>query len=270
MILHCLLACAATGSESSNKHGDSDDTFDADGTDSDTDDPPIEPDQRADNLGSGPGDYAVDLLGDATYSTLQVELDWVVGHEPDPDALAHLEEVLVELCNKPAGIEILLDDEIPDQGSPTWSYVAAENLEIAWRDRYRDPEAGVAVLYYLYVDGHSDADTDDARILGYAYHGSSLIMFQETMAAVSPGLLSMADVEPTVLVHEAGHVLGLVNNGVSMQADHEDPDHTHHDDNEDCVMYWAAETDAIAGLLGGGVPDFDDECRADMQAAGGR
>ena len=36
-------------------------------------------------------------------------------------------------------------------------------------------------------------------------------------------------------------------------------------------MYWAAETDAIVDLLGlGGAPDFDDACRADVAAAGGK
>ncbi|MDP2316217.1 MAG: hypothetical protein Q8P41_25185 [Pseudomonadota bacterium] len=237
----------------------------------DSGEPPLDIDQRGENLGSGPGDYAVDFLADTTYTSLQVEIDWVAGHAPDEDALDHLRTTLEALCNKPGGVQILLDDELPDQGAPAWSYDAAEDLEIDWRDRYRDPDTGVAVLYYLYVDGHSDRDTDAGRILGYAYHGSSLLMFAETMADVSAGLLGLGGgVEPTVLVHEAGHVLGLVNNGVEMVTGHEDPDHTHHDANEECIMYWAAETDAIGDLLGGGTPDFDEECRADMQAAGGR
>ncbi|MES2644303.1 MAG: hypothetical protein V4850_32760 [Myxococcota bacterium] len=236
----------------------------------DTGEPPIDIDQRAENLASGPGDFAVDYLAGG-YSSIQVEVDWVQGHPPDEAALNTLRTSLAGLCDKPAGIEIVLDDELPDQGGPAWSYEAAEDLEIAWRDRYHDPATGVAVMYYLYVDGHSDNDTDEGRILGYAYHGSSLIMFAETMADVSGGLLLGlgGDVEPTVLVHEAGHLLGLVNNGVDMVEDHQDTEHGHHDQNEDCIMYWAAETDAIGDLLGGGLPDFDAECRADMQAAGG-
>jgi hypothetical protein len=265
MLLPLLFAC--TGSSSPAK--DSRDTAPSEGHD--TGEGPVDVDQRADNLASGPGDYAVDFLADTTYTSIQIEVDWVAGHEPDAGALDHLRATLVDLCNKPDGVEIVLDDEVPDQGAPAWSYDAAEALEVAWRDRYRDPDTGVAVLYYLYVDGNSDRDDDTGRILGYAYHGSSLIMFGQTMDDVSGGLLGLGgDVEPTVLAHEAGHVLGLVNNGAEMQTDHEDPDHAHHDADDNCLMYWAAETDAIGDLLGGGTPDFDAACRADLQAAGGR
>lgn len=262
MSLLLLLACTGAPADT--------DTFptDTESEGHDTGEPPIDIDQRADNLVSGPGDYAIDFLA-GTYTSIQVEVDWVAGHAPDDDALEHLRATLADLCDKPDGVEILLDDEVPDQGGPAWSYDAAEDLEIAWRDRYRDEATGVAVMYYLYVDGHSDRDSDTGRILGYAYHGSSLIMFAETMADVSGGLLGLGEVEPTVLVHEAGHLLGLVNNGVDMVEDHQDVEHGHHDDNEDCIMFWAAETDAIGDLLGAGTPDFDAACRADMRAAGG-
>lgn len=233
----------------------------------DSGEPTPDTDALAGNLASGPGDYATDFLT-STYGSLQIEVDWVAGHAPDADALDALAGTLAELCNKPDGVEVILDDEIPDQGGPTWTYEAAEDMEIAWRDRYRDPDLGVAVLYYLYLDGHSDRDTDAGRILGYAYHGSSLIMFEETMSGV--GFLGLGSVEETVLLHEAGHVLGLVNNGVDMVEGHEDPDHAHHDADQGCLMYWAAETDAIADLLGAGTPEFDEACRADLRAAGGR
>ncbi|MDP2310265.1 MAG: hypothetical protein Q8P18_29890 [Pseudomonadota bacterium] len=272
MTLLLLLACAGTSDQLDDTAPSSDTDTDTDSdSDTDTDEPPVDADQRAENLASGPGDYAADFLA-GTYTSLQIEVDYVAGHAPDGAALEHLRSTLAELCDKPDGVEILLDDEVPDQGSPAWSYATAQALEVTWRDRYRSPDTGVAVMYYLYVDGHSESDTEAGRILGYAYHGSSLVMFAETMADVSGGLLLGlgASVEPTVLVHEAGHLLGLVNNGVDMVEDHQDTAHGHHDVSEDCIMFWAAETDAIGDLLGAGTPDFDAECRADMRAAGGR
>ncbi len=236
----------------------------------DSDEPVVDADQRAENLSSGSGDFATDYLVGAPYAALEVEVDYVAGRAPDAGALEMLRQTLEELCNKPGGVTVIVDDEIPDQGAPGWTTEAAQDVEIAWRDRYRDPARGVAVMYFLYLDGSSASDSESGRILGFAYHGSSLVMFADTMEDVSVGLLGLGEVEPTVLLHEAGHVLGLVNNGVGMVDDHEDPDHVHHDGSDDCLMYWAAETDAIGDLLGAGTPDFDAACRADLKAAGGR
>ena len=46
-------------------------------------------------------------------------------------------------------------------------------------------------------------------------------------------------VEFGVWSHEVGHVIGLVNNGLAMQSDHEDAEHPHHDVEPGCLMYWA-------------------------------
>lgn len=237
----------------------------------DTDEPLPDEDEVEDNFSSRAGDYAADFLSDDEYDTLVVEIDYVAGNAPDSDALDALEDALSELCTKPGGVQIILDDELPPQGSPAWSVSAGQELEQTWRDRYRDPDTGTAVIYYLYLDGNSDRDSDSGKILGYAYRGSSLVMFKETMDAVGGGLSLSAGVEETVIVHELGHLLGLVNNGIEMMDDHQDEDHGAHCDNDDCMMYWAVETDAIVDVLGlGGAPDFDADCRDDMIAAGGK
>jgi hypothetical protein len=236
----------------------------------DSDEPEPDPTELENNLASGPGDFAVEFLAAAPYDSLVVEIDWVAGHEPPSESLDALGSALAELVNKPGGVDIVLDDELPPQGSPSWTVAETESLEVAWRDRYRDLDAGVAVLYYLYVDGNSSADTDSGRVLGYAYHGSSLIMFAETIADTESGLPLQSTVGEAVVVHELGHVLGLVNNGVPMVEPHQDTAHGHHDDDDGCIMYWAVETDAIVDLLLSGAPELDDACRADLAAAGGK
>jgi hypothetical protein len=258
-----LLACTS---------GDPDDTADTNDTPEghDSGEPIPDADQRDENARSGPGDFAADFVASGTYTKLTVEVDWVIGEKPAQDALDHLVSVLGAVCDKPDGVTVVLDDEIPAQGGPAWTLAAAGDLADAWRDRYRDPDAGEAVLHFLYVDGHSADDNDSGRILGYAYRGSSLVMFHETIADAGSGLLGLgADVEPTVLVHEAGHELGLVDNGAPMQTPHRDEAHGHHDSDDGCVMYWAAETDAIGDLLGGEPLGFDDRCLADLAALRG-
>ena len=53
-------------------------------------------------------------------------------------------------------------------------------------------------------------------------------------------------VEQSTLVHESGHAIGLVNNGLPMTSTHEDTAHRAHCSNPDCVMYWQNEgSDAL-------------------------
>lgn len=254
-----LLACTsplAPGSDDS--RAATDDTQSTDDT--------AGPTQQQQNLRSGAGDFALDYLQDSTYDSLLIEIDYVSGAAPDPDAVAALEAALADLCDK-SQITTRLDDELPPQGAPAWTVQQATDLEVEWRDSYRDPESGQAVLYFLYLDGHSDLDSDAGRILGYAVRGSSMVMFKDTIDSTGSGLPLAAGVEETVIVHELGHVLGLVNNGVDMVEPHQDTDHGKHDDDEGCIMYWAVETDAVVDLLLSGAPDFDASCRADLQAA---
>ena len=54
-------------------------------------------------------------------------------------------------------------------------------------------------------------------------------------------------VEQSTLVHELGHLAGLVNNGAPTVSDHEDKEHPHHCTNPNCVMRW--ENEGLADLL---------------------
>ena len=96
-------------------------------------------------------------------------------------------------------------------------------------------------------------------------------MFKDTIEATLSGPPMVRDaVEPAVLVHELGHELGLVNNGIPMvNGNHEDPDHPAHDSNTNCLMYWAVSTSRVPDLIHNGPPDFDADCKADLAAARG-
>ena len=228
-------------------------------------------DLLTDNLRSSAGAFATDYLQPDPYDSLLIEVDWVAGHDPDPDALDALVDALDEVLDKPGGITWALSDELPDQGGPRWTVQETEDIEVANRESYHDLDSGQAVISLTYLDGNSDEDPDSGGyILAYAYHGSSIIMFEERLAQSSSGLPLVGSVEATVLIHEVGHLLGLVDNGIDMVTDHRDDDHGDHDSNDDCIMYWAVNSDGVADLLLGSQPTFDEACRADMEAAGGK
>ena len=73
------------------------------------------------------------------------------------------------------------------------------------------------------------------------------------------GRPSAEEVEKSVIVHEIGHLLGLVNIVYESLYDHEDADHPNHSNNEDSVMYWAIESTSIGSIISGELPDEFDE-----------
>ena len=113
-------------------------------------------------------------------------------------------------------------------------------------------------------------DTAQFKVLGEAHRASSMVVFQGTINSLSGGIgqPSAETVESTVVAHEFGHVLGLVNISTPMVQNHEDAQHPKHDVNDKCLMYYANNSNAgLANLLGGGaIVDFDANCRADMLA----
>ena len=63
------------------------------------------------------------------------------------------------------------------------------------------------------------------------------------------GQASRTKLESTVLEHEFGHILGLVDLGSPMQTNHKDAAHGNHCNNTNCLMYYASETTDILGIL---------------------
>ncbi|RMG18718.1 MAG: hypothetical protein D6731_01385 [Planctomycetota bacterium] len=224
--------------------------------------------RRADGL-DVPGARARALLAANPYESLVVEVDAVVGHEPSPAALALLERRLAERCHKPGGVRVVLDELLPDPGRQVWSLADVRAFEAKHRQR-RD-RGSEATLYVAYLAGRSSWDVEAERVMGWAVSGSVIALFPEAVAANATPEVPSEAVESATLVHELGHLLGLVNMGIPMEAMHEDLRHLGHDQNPDCVMFHAVETHRPASL-GDRLPptDFDAACVRDLRAAGGR
>ncbi len=207
-------------------------------------------------------------VSDDEFSSWIIEVDYVEDARPPQSALDLLKQRMTSVVSKPSGITVHLDDAIPDTGGRH----TTQTIQ-ALADEHRDDkhgDAGIAHTYVIYLDGRW-AENED--VLGVAFGGDMVALFSERIEQASNILVSSTTVHRAVLVHELGHIIGLVDNGIPMVNNHEDPEHPGHSDNQNSVMYWAVETTNIVNLVrnGGTIPtDFDADDRADLCAAGGR
>jgi hypothetical protein len=114
--------------------------------------------------------------------------------------------------------------------------------------RYKTTEDTV-VIHILYLPG---IYFDSATTIGIAYTDYAFSIF------LPPEGDSR---ERSTLLHEFGHLIGLLDN--SPRNDRfRDKHHHMHCSNEECVMYWSA--------IGGESPDFDTSCKTLIKMNGGK
>jgi len=212
------------------------------------------------------GASASELLSSGTYKSLKIEVQYMTGYAPDAAALNHLQTVLTTYLNKPSGITIVTK-EISASSSTTLSIDQVRTIEEQNRTVFTTgDQLGVYVLY-------TSTNFTDNNVLGAAFRNTSLVIFGKTIHDNSGALgqASRTKLEGTVLDHEFGHILGLVDLGSTMQTAHKDASHGNHCSNTSCLMYYATDTKDILGiLLTGNIPSFDANCIADMHANGGK
>jgi hypothetical protein len=210
--------------------------------------------------GISPRDY----LSSSDYTTWVIEVDSVQGQAPSSGALDLLRSRLLEVADKPGGIEVRQSETLDSRGG-TWSSRDIVDLDAATQDVKTGGKT--VVTHLLFLDGRFETD----NVIGVAIGHGTIAIFSETIRdSCTPlnGCLSGTDsVFRAVLVHEFGHAMGLVDNGIPMVRPHEDPDHPAHSDNDGSVMYWAVETTNIFNLFRGGPPTtFDGNDKADLCA----
>jgi hypothetical protein len=212
------------------------------------------------------GASANELLASGKYTSLKIEVQYMTGFQPDAAALAHLQSTLSNILNKPSGITIVTK-EIPASSGTALSVSDVITIERNNRSVFTTgSELGV---YLLYTNGNYT----DPNVLGIAYKNTSVVLFGKKINDNSGGLrqASRTKLVATVAEHELGHLLGLVDLGTVMQANHKDNAHGNHCNNTDCLMYYASETTDILGfLITGNIPSLDANCRADLTANGGK
>lgn len=97
----------------------------------------------------------------------------------------------------------------------------------------------------VFLKGYFERDgKPDEGVIGVSLSGTTIIaMFKDVITSTGSNANGLVPkyVEQSTLVHEMGHALGLVNNGVVLQSEHHDKEHGAHCSNKDCVMHWLNE-----------------------------
>lgn len=216
------------------------------------------------------------------FPRLVLEVDAVASVRPRAGVKTDLVERLAALLDKPGGMAVTEDGTLASRGTDhAWSFAELDALADDTFDLA--VPADTIKMHVMFLDGHSDGDTQNGRVLGLAWSHTHIALFKQTLeeTCASAGVSVLfreplcAEAELGVWTHEAGHLLGLVDNGLAMAANHRDPDSAHgpHDASDACVMYWAYEGSALVDALvpiftGGGAngPGFDTACVNDIAA----
>lgn len=217
------------------------------------------------------GDSSQDLLDDRDFDRLYVELFYVEGLQPSSETIAGFETFLGNRLNKPAGIAIELFP-LSSPGQDTYTISDVRDIEDDIRTAYN--EGPILKVFGIFLDGEYAENTDEGSVLGVAYRNTSFVLFSDTIREFSGQPLSPSTtvLERTVLDHEFGHLMGLVNVGTPLQSEHQDTEHGRHCTTENCLMYWTAETgEGLVNMISGGsIPELDQACLQDLRAHGGK
>lgn len=212
------------------------------------------------------GASASELLDDKIYKSLIVEIQFVAGFKPEPATVDYLRNFLETYLNKPRGINIILK-EIAAIEQNALSKDEVLNIEKEKREWFVQDDK--IAIYILFTSGVHPGN----KILGMAYRNTSAVIYGRAIRKYSSmsGRLTHQELETAVLLHEIGHLLGLVNKGSKPRSEHLDSSFHDHCNNRKCLMYHSVETKNLSSiLLRGNIPVLDSGCREDLIANGGK
>lgn len=226
---------------------------------------------------------------DPSVTRIVIELDHATGQAPYTGALvgggdtfdlgtANLARVFgpereLVLPRTVAGMEdigVVSDAEI----------TSADILALAAAHRDQADDATTETYWVVFLGGQfTDATGPQPNVLGVSLgNGTNVIaMFKDVIRSTNSVVQPNASryVEQTTLIHEIGHAIGLVDNGIAAVTTHRDPTHGPHCDDSDCVMYWLNEgaseatSFALRRVLTSDQIVFDAACLADIDQARG-
>lgn len=224
------------------------------------------------------GESAGDLLTNDSFDRLRIEIAYVEGFRPTENALDNLRDYLMMRTFKTdISFEFL---PLPSPGEEDLSLQEIAVLENENRTLYN--EGSTLAMYIYFADAPAEGDDEDEGTvtLGAVYRNTSMVIHEITLRRLAGRslLISQTDVESATLMHEFGHLFGLVDLGTPEVNPHEDPDAEHHCNVEGCLMQASLEFSASAKKVlesraakgSAVVPSLDAECIRDLQGIGGR
>ncbi len=185
-----------------------------------------------------------------------VEVDSTNATPPNTGSINALTSAFDQYADKSSGISRSGDNQFASQKD---SYTSADIAALIETHRQHYSGGGTAALYVLYLNGQF---ADNPNALGVAVNASTMVIFKERINSATTALIQGPAIERAVLIHELGHLWGLVNLTYKSERNHEDAAHPGHSSNQQSVMFWAVEDINVANILAGGPPyqfDADDE-----------
>ena len=205
---------------------------------------------------------AQSYLSDAEFTSLTIEILYVEGFEPSASAVEAMKSFLQKYLHKPGGIRII-KQSIPPQEIGTYSMEEVRKIEDVYRTAF---SSGSDLATFIFIaDDRSVTSTDTEKKLGTAYRNTSMVIYGQDVVNTSVDFKIARDqVLHTVIRHEFGHLLGLVNNGSDSQADHEAAGQRAHCSTDGCLM------EAKLNFLSPNSLELDALCKRDLVANGGK
>ncbi len=224
------------------------------------------------------GASANDILSNTSFTKLHLELAYVVGFKPTDEAISNLEDFLRERTFKDE-IEIVLRPLVSPEEEDL-SITKIVDLESENRTLYNSNDRLAIYIYFADAPSEDDMPEEGLVTLGASYRNTSMVIHEVTLRdfASRSSLVSLEDIETATLIHEFGHLFGLVDLGTTPVNNHIDPDSPRHCNASVCIM--RAELEFGMGMMsmmeknklskGNSIPSLDAECILDLQNNGGR
>ena len=214
------------------------------------------------------------LLGEGFSERTVIEIDWVEGCRPGPQTVGGLDATLRKYGPPHHPIEVVQDQEIP---LLEWNQLSSERDRV---DRLVQEYAGVERAStpgteWRYVLFAPDAEGYFGHVFtsllergGVTTQVSGLIVSRSAHRPYAKLWISLDRLERMTLIHEFGHLLGLVGNP---RHERKDPAHRNHCTSLTCAMAHPTPRviarNAFAGVFNQLITDYCADCQADIRRA---
>ena len=194
------------------------------------------------------------LAGDSPFTKVVLEIFYIEGREPSDAALLSLASTIESLTGKK--VERGNSHQLPAKGSQ-YSVPEIQDISLGRSSASIAPVVSIAIIYL-------DSGLQGASLaLGATVGATVMVLFPDKIKKVSPDPRA---IESSTLIHEMGHILGLINFRLHSPRNREDPAHLGHSANKLSVMYWAVDRTEVTFELGKTPPKtFDKDDLADLK-----
>lgn len=177
---------------------------------------------------------------------LVLQISFFEGSQPSPEALEFLAQKIKRYTYKEEVSFVFRKIDATTEWPGPWADSLISNLHT--RNYRALPKSDVLTVHILYVPLFN---LNNQNWVGTAYNKRYVVIYKNRLSSIRE--------EKIVLLHEMGHLWGLVNEENCFQNRAQDNGHCR----SGCVMFHFVTDQNLD-------PDFDDACKRDLIASGGR